>query len=296
MNKGFIRMSGFAATLAVAISFASPANALYNRDPGDGGSGTGGTGGVSTAPFTTRGACAPFAASSTVGANYRVSLAGFYVKTQTYDTILQTDGKGDEVFLSYKNVTMDSAGNVLTQGDNVTATMGDTNGFAYREKAGSLSDLGGLQSEDCHHSTKTLWDGPLAAGQKAFITPVMWEWDGGGDAWGTWTNWASQLAGRVASKASMFGPGAANVISLVDIGLAGVASMPVGTAGDKQIGTVEDSTGRNFTPKMLTFDRTGADYVINNDAYGMGKGIVPVSYFGSNDNGLYTLYLRVQHS
>lgn len=299
MDRSIIRVAASVAVAAISLAVAAPAQALMRSDPGgdlDAGGGGGGTTTSTSTTGTVRGECPAFSGGSTTGSSYRVSLAGFYAKTQTYDNAFQTDGKGDEVFLSYRNVVVAADGAVLADGENVTGTMGDTNGFSYREKAGTLSSLGGIRSDDCHRTNRILWQGPLASGQKAVISPTMWEWDGGGDGFAAWAGWSSELAGRLSSEAeTLFDPLTGTVISLVDIGLSAVASMPIGAAGDKQVGSRDNPDGtKTFQPKLVTFDRAGADYLIANNAYGMGAGIVPVSYFGTNDHGLYTLYLRVE--
>jgi len=68
---------------------------------------------------------------------YRVTINGIHVNHETWDTALQTDGKGDEIFLMidvrYLIAGINPVGppNVFT-----TVVYGDTNGFPNRIKAG----------------------------------------------------------------------------------------------------------------------------------------------------------------
>jgi hypothetical protein len=243
-------------------------------------------------------------ASSTSGCGpeasnrYRVTLQKFRVTSQTYDHFLQLDGAGDEVFVSYKNVKLAADGRVLANlGTNTTVTMGDINGYPLREKAGTASRTGGLRSGDVHTTNKVLWEGTLGADEVVVITPTIWEWDGGGDGFSAWSSWASQLASRLSSRAGeIFGEEVGNWIDLADIGLAGVASLPVGSAGDKPIGTVDGSGGSSFTPQMLVLDQASVAEFMSSNPIGEGPCVVGIEYAGSNDHGRYTLHLKIERT
>lgn len=232
--------------------------------------------------------------TSTSTGRYRVTLEKFRVTSQTYDNFFQTDGKGDEVFASFKNVMLDRTGRIIAQGENTTVTMGDRNGFPTREQAGSASSMGGLRAGDVHYTRKLLWEGPLGNGETTVVSPVLWEWDGGGDGFREWTSWASRLATRLNSASNtLLDPNTKAIISLVDLGLASVADMPVGSAGDKPIGSITANGTTSFVPQMLNLDQATAEYIINNNVVGEGQGVISIRYAGSNDHGTYTLYLRV---
>jgi hypothetical protein len=79
---------------------------------------------------------------------YRVSINGFSVNSQTWDDALQWDGKGDEIYLRTKVVKLNRAGASLYESESLSATMGDTQGYAGRVQAGSLKDNGGLRTDD----------------------------------------------------------------------------------------------------------------------------------------------------
>src|SRR4051812_35616232 len=94
----------------------------------------------------------PIAASAAPSAHFRVVATGFDVKTPTYDTIFQTDGKCDEVFLNYQTYRLTASGTSLYDSAHSSDTMGDINGQAGRIKAGSCSDQGGLRANDAFPS------------------------------------------------------------------------------------------------------------------------------------------------
>ena len=60
---------------------------------------------------------------------YEVTLEGFTVHNQTWDTMWQTDGKADEVYIYTDIRLIDQAGNLLLRSEKQSDTMGDTNGF-----------------------------------------------------------------------------------------------------------------------------------------------------------------------
>ncbi|TFH29687.1 MAG: hypothetical protein E4G97_06855 [Deltaproteobacteria bacterium] len=121
----------------------------------------------------------------------------------TWDTILSTDGKGDEIFVvvdlqemsATSNVAQATAGFTPWPGQTRdTFVYGDTNSFPSRKKAGSLSSQGGLRSGDNIPNVTEpwkrsgpplqkefplfVWEGNLVDGQNAvLISPAIWEQD-----------------------------------------------------------------------------------------------------------------------
>ena len=144
---------------------------------------------------------------------FRVILTGFSVERQTDDNVLESDGKGDEVFIvaevaEYAN----REGRSQTPqdpfwalfGDNPLLTlrrtltsivMGDANNQEVpRIRAGTAGNNGGLRTGDQFPtkepwkqfgalSTSRLpmqvWEGELSGQGMVIIVPTIWEWDDG---------------------------------------------------------------------------------------------------------------------
>lgn len=125
----------------------------------------------------------------------------------TTDDMLETDGKGDEVYFTFLYSIADSNGKTKSRGKISTKTYGDRNGFPGRIKAGSLSSKGGIKRGDFifaqsqpddtlltlgfdfpyyspprpNKGTLVL-DKQLEKGEFISIFPIVWEWDNTGAA------------------------------------------------------------------------------------------------------------------
>jgi hypothetical protein len=134
---------------------------------------------------------------------YRVVLLGASVYRETWDTILQTDGKGDEVFF-LTDVQEFTPGGASAPIRRKTPTYGDINGFPQRIQAGSRSDKGGIRTGDqipystpwvrkapvdANRLPQVLWEGVLTEGQNTvLISPTVWEEDNGDWVAGAYKN------------------------------------------------------------------------------------------------------------
>jgi hypothetical protein len=126
---------------------------------------------------------------------YRVTINGLRVNAATWDTALQTDGKGDEIFVVVDLQEMNATGNLAGAAQTRdTFVYGDTNGFPSRKNAGSLSPKGGLRPGDNIPNIPEpwkrsgpplqkefplfVWEGNLVDGQNSvLISPAIWEQD-----------------------------------------------------------------------------------------------------------------------
>jgi hypothetical protein len=275
------------------------------------------TGAPSTGAQTVR---SHAAASSPVG-RYKVIVEGFSVSAQTWDNVLQSDGKGDETFLSAKVAYLDSKGKaVAPESSFKSQTMGDINGWNGRVQAGSASDRGGIISGDTFPSPLdltatptgtsstftppfTLWEGDLIQGKEAVvITPSLWEWDGSGDVFGGWLAWAQTALPKIAASVGTFiGGGTASdtIKKATELGL-GVLTVfndPsfVGVPGDRPIGTTKAADGKSFIfdqqVVLLNYDR--AEALLRQQINGV-SGLIALNFQDDPTlTGDYTLYLRV---
>jgi hypothetical protein len=128
---------------------------------------------------------------------YRISIAGFRVNSESYDDILERDGKRDEVYAATIVAEVDRQTGKVRRTDVVKSEVhGDANGFPSREPAGHASSVGGLMAGDVVPTgwdpaqpspaprslgrfPLTIWEGTLGDGADAVVVrPTLWEWDG----------------------------------------------------------------------------------------------------------------------
>lgn len=249
---------------------------------------------------------------------YMVTINGLTALSETWDHALEVDGKGDEVYLSTGTKVLDASGNpvVNVQGGGLVSrslVMGDTNGQNNRMVCGSRSGAGGIRSGDWCPEVPRPWemagtspqaDRPpmkviqttLVDGQNSLvISPTVWEWDGGADAYREWTTFFQNAVNKVPAPAT--GTTGAVVLTAAKIGLElALAAAPIiGQAGDRPIGITEQSEGTvKFDPYVITLDYKAAEWLVNNDPSGKGKGVLELVYRDADRfRGNYSLYVQV---
>ena len=157
---------------------------------------------------------------------YRVTLLGASVYRETWDTVLQTDGKGDEVFF-VTDIQEFTPRGAFVPVRRKTPVYGDVNGFPQRIQAGSRSDKGGIRTGDAipyadpwvrkaptgnDRLPQLLWEGTLTDGQNSVvIAPMVWEEDGGDWLAGSYNN-ISRTAGDVFKVISSLNPSSNDVL------------------------------------------------------------------------------------
>jgi hypothetical protein len=252
---------------------------------------------------------------------YRVIVTGFTVQSETWDDVFQWDGKRDEVYLAAKVVVLNAHGNALMQSEPVSKIMGDTNQQNGRIKAGSASSQGGLRTGDSfptptpwiastapsttrNYPPLKLWEGDLDQGQNAcVIAPSIWEDDTSGPIMEDWVQWVGGLASKLGSQASaLVGANVVGqaIIAATQLGL-GVAVSAVesgiaGSAGDRPIGMVANSSGAYvFDPQVLRLTYDIAESLIRQEPAGKGRGVLALRYRDSvRLQGDYILYVKVE--
>ena len=129
-------------------------------------------------------------------ARFRVTLTGFTVNRETWDDVLERDGKRDEVFLVSDAMFLDPGGSFSFHKNlRDVVIIGDTNNLRGRVRGGTASDLGGLKTGDPHPRGVSLdrpparhldravppfiaFEGEVVQGRSsAVIIPTVWEWD-----------------------------------------------------------------------------------------------------------------------
>lgn len=157
---------------------------------------------------------------------YRVTLLGASVYRETWDTVLQTDGKGDEVFF-VTDIQEFTPRGAFVPVRRKSPVYGDINGFPQRLRAGSRSDKGGIRTGDTipyadpwvrkapiagDRLPQLLWEGTLTDGQNSIvIAPMVWEEDNGDWLAGSYNNF-SRTAGDVFKIISSLNPSSNDVM------------------------------------------------------------------------------------
>jgi hypothetical protein len=131
--------------------------------------------------------------------NYRVVLEQVIVNQPTQDTLLSTDGLGDEVYLTVDREVLSLYNGAIRWAPLRSFTYGQVDAkFTDRLKGGSASSTGGIRAGDklpeeagpCAARDKQhlcipmeVYRGPLVKGMHgAYIAPRIWEWDGFDDS------------------------------------------------------------------------------------------------------------------
>jgi hypothetical protein len=252
------------------------------------------------------------------GGRYRVTLNGFSVKTETWDHAFEVDGKRDEVYCSSVINVLNRDGAIVYSGERTSETLGDTNGQHDRIRAGSASRRGGLRTNDKFPSATpwvrtdelssgrnyppmTIWEGDLVEGDHvAVITPSIWEWDGGKDAYGDWVTWGHETVTKIRERLQqLLGPDSKVVFDWIELGLEVAVRMAepqvMGQAGDRPIGMVKDGSQFVFRPQVIALNYHSAERLVQDDPMGFGNGILALRF--ADDGALkgdYELYLQVE--
>jgi hypothetical protein len=168
----------------------------------------------------------PSSAQAARSGRYRVTLLGASVYRETWDTALQTDGKGDEVFF-VTDIQEFTPRGAFVPVRRKSPVYGDINGFPQRLQAGSRSDKGGIRTGDSipyadpwvrkapiagDRLPQLLWEGTLTDGQNSIvIAPMVWEEDNGDWLAGGYNNF-SRTAGDVFKIISSLNPSSNDVM------------------------------------------------------------------------------------
>src|SRR3954465_3159565 len=117
------------------------------------------------------------------GGRIRISFVGFDCYRETWDDILQSDGKGDEVFFNFSFLLADKNGASKLSYEKRTPVYGDATGqFSNRISAGSCVDLfgnmkGGIKAGDTYRCNDVVGEYDMADGDILTIIPTGWEHD-----------------------------------------------------------------------------------------------------------------------
>jgi len=261
------------------------------------------------------------------GPRYRVTINGFWCHNETWDDAFNWDGKHDEVFLDVSTRTLDGGGQTLgIATSSESEVFGDTWNIPNRVQVGHASDRGGIISGDRFPDNKTpwvrpggvvndrrvppytIWEGELPPGEKmVMLTPTLWEWDPGAGFWDGWLDWQVQVDDTYGKRAKeIFGsiwPVSKPVFDAVSLGIQTVGTLgglwsPLGQSRRRPVGLhrdPENPEGFLFNPKTIALDSKSAEYLVQDDPNGLGRGILSIAY--ADDaylRGVYTIYVQVE--
>ncbi len=228
---------------------------------------------------------------------FRVTLTGFTVNGQTDDNVLETDGKGDEVFIlaevaQYDRYTQDprtlagaavrlgyndnlhGGGNVTLRRSLVSVLMGDVNNQNNppRIQAGSASSLGGLRTGD-RFPTNEPW---ILSSEPTADRPPMLLWEG------------ELRRGRdlVTIVPTVWEWDGGNVALRQQRGLTGVDTFG---AGDRPVGMLANGY---WFPLALMLNFEVAQWTATTSPNDIGTGVVVLRYMARGED--YSLYLKVE--
>ena len=257
----------------------------------------------------------PPATAVPASGKYRVTITGFRVNRETYDTFLETDGKGDEIRLTASVQALGADGETVGEAKTLTTpTYGDVNNFPARIQAGSRSDKGGLKTGDTfpggdptvrHEAARAdrlpmlVWEGELRTGQNGVaIAPVVWELDEDDvlrsplDGVGA----AAKLFGKIGPIASLV-PGM-GLLAKGSAAIAGVAQNVANSVkdhGNRQVGLVARGGGYQFTPQVLLLSTATAEALLAGKGGARSPGVIELRYRDAEDlKGDYSVFVRIE--
>ena len=250
---------------------------------------------------------------------FRVTLLGFVVNHETRDTLLETDGKRDEVFQVPVVLSFDRDRGLEPLSFGVFGPVfGDTNNHPTYSQGGSASDRGGLRTGDGFPETKpwlgrtqtgpgfgfpaVLFEGELRpVHNAAVIIPSLWEWDGNQELFDNYMNKIEGAMPTIRLKVGHllavdnrfeFSPRPGGEFGLES------AVMLDGRVLDRRnrpIGMKTFAPGSfEFQPQVLVLTYEGARDIVSRDT-GFGPGVIQLRYEESRElEGNYSLYLKVE--
>ncbi len=256
-------------------------------------------------------------------ATFRVTLLGFVVNHETRDTLLETDGKRDEVYQVPVVLSFDRDRGLEPLSFSVFGPVhGDTNNHPTYVLAGSASARGGLRTGDAF-ATARPWEGrtPPAPGfgfpsvlfegelrpvqNAAVIIPSLWESDGNQELFRPYMDAIERAMPTVRLSV-------AHILSSpeltpyefrsrvgVAVGLQTAVTLDerIFDVRDRPIGMVRlvSSPDRfSFQPQVLVLTYEGALAALTRDD-GFGPGVVEMRYDEPRElEGSYALYFKVE--
>src|SRR5688572_14037837 len=220
------------------------------------------------------------------GGRIKVYFSGFECYRETWDDILHSDGKGDEVFFNFAFTLGDKNGNSKLSYEKRTAVYGDATGqFSNRISAGSFVDLfgnnkGGIKAGDNYRCNDLIGEYDMAEGDILTVIPTGWEHDPISDnsiafhstLRGFYQSINQKLAPIMIGFNVMTGNLGGVIYHAGSLGLssikAGGDQGELGRAGTRPLGMEKYG---DFSPKLVVLNTPNLITICNSDM-GFGKG------------------------
>lgn len=243
----------------------------------------------------------------------RITFTSFKCYRETWDDILNMDGKGDEVFFRFNVIRADKNGNSVFNYEKRTDVYGDTyGGFSNRINAGSCTNMfggekGGIRAGDLVNTNVLLGEYDINDEDVISIIPTAWEHDPIADNSNSFTSTIDGVYRQLNQRLAPIMMG----VHLLTGDMAGVlfhgaslgisSSRPagdqgeLGKAGTRPIGMKKNG---DFTPTIVAVN-TPNMATITNSNFGNGKGVIEVNYNeealgNSRDHGNYSIFIRIE--
>jgi hypothetical protein len=249
------------------------------------------------------------------GGRIRISFAGFDCYRETWDDILHSDGKGDEVFFNFSFLLADKNGNSKLSYEKRTGVYGDATGqFSNRISAGSWVDLfgnnkGGIKAGDTYRCNDIIGEYDMNESDILTIIPTGWEHDPIADNSlafvTTFKSFYNSINQKIAPIMIGFNVLTGNLGAVIyhsgSLGLskikAGGEQGELGRPGTRPIGMEKNG---DFSAKLVALNTPNLVTICNSDM-GFGKGVIAVNYDESavgnlRDHGNYTMLIRVEYT
>jgi len=248
------------------------------------------------------------------GGRIRISFAGFECYRETWDDILNSDGKGDEVFFNFSFLLADKNGNSKLSYEKRTGVYGDATGrFSNRISAGSCVDLlgnlkGGIKGGDVYRCNDLIGEFDMADADILTIIPTGWEHDPIADNSISFSSTMKSFYNNINQKIApimigfnvLTGNLGGVIFQSTSLGLskikAGGEQGELGKAGTRPIGMEKFG---DFAAKLVALNTPNLVSICNTDM-GFGKGVIAVNYDEAavgnlRDHGNYTMLIRVEY-
>lgn len=261
-------------------------------------------------------------AGTGVRGRFRVTAAKFAVERQTYDTIDEHDGRGDEVWVQADIFPLRRDGtpsaSIRIQSARI-GERGDLVGGSAGPGTGAGREIGGFVTGDIYPATGArarrndlpmrLWEGTLEqGGNGVLIVPSIWEYDNGGP--GELTRWATTLPEEVARHQAVLASAVTTPRGAGESPIFAAMRAPVGNGGNRPIGAHPDDGTSRTVVKGLVLNYERAQQMVESGGGSLahdtpdpdspallfeGRGEVVIRYFdGEGLDGRYALLVRVE--
>lgn len=244
----------------------------------------------------------------------RISFIGFDCYRETWDDILHTDGKGDEVYFNFGFSLADKNGNSKLAYEKRTPVYGDATkpAFNNRINVGSCVDMfggarGGIKAGDSYRCNDVVGEYDMANGDILTVVPTGWEHDPIADNsaafFSTMGSFYNSINQKVAPIMIGFHALTGNLGGVIfSAGSLGISSIKaggdqgeLGKAGTRPLGMQKYG---DFSPKLVVLNTPNLATICNSDM-GFGRGVIAVNYDENavgnpRDHGNYTMLLKVE--